>query len=129
MRLALTGWRLQALQPLIGVWAVSWGVQALGPVFTTSAGVGQVALLQGNISQNAKFDAASGIRDALHWYDAQLRANQLPLVVAPETAIPLLPHQLPDGYWTALQARFSSGGQAALIGVPVFLFLLSRQGK
>jgi apolipoprotein N-acyltransferase len=40
-------------------------------------------------------------------------------VVAPETAIPMLPQQLPDGYWAALQARFADGRQAALIGVPL----------
>jgi apolipoprotein N-acyltransferase len=40
-------------------------------------------------------------------------------VVAPETALPLLPHQLPEGYLDALRARFSSGRQAALIGMPL----------
>lgn len=120
MRLALSGWRLRALKPLLGLGLVSWGLQAWGPSFTTSAGVGQVALLQANISQSAKFDAASGIRDALQWYDAQLRANQQPLVVAPETAIPLLPRHLPEGYWSGLQAHFAQPGRpVALVGVPL----------
>ncbi len=120
MRLALSGWRLRALKPLLGLGLVSWGLQAWGPSFTTSAGVGQVALLQANISQSAKFDAASGIRDALQWYEAQLRANQQPLVVAPETAIPLLPRHLPEGYWSGLQAHFAQPGRpVALVGVPL----------
>ncbi|WP_291929251.1 apolipoprotein N-acyltransferase [Limnohabitans sp.] len=120
MRLALSGWRLRALKPLLGLGLVSWGLQAWGPSFTTSAGVGQVALLQANISQSAKFDPASGIRDALQWYDAQLRANQQPLVVAPETAIPLLPRHLPEGYWSGLQAHFAQPGRpVALVGVPL----------
>ena len=120
MRLALSGWRLRALKPLLGLGLVSWGLQVWGPSFTTSAGVGQVALLQANISQSAKFDAASGIRDALQWYDAQLRANQQPLVVAPETAIPLLPRHLPEGYWSGLQAHFAQPGRpVALVGVPL----------
>ncbi len=120
MRLALSGWRLRALKPLLGLGLVSWGLQAWGPSFTTSAGVGQVALLQANISQSAKFDAASGIRDALQWYDAKLRANQQPLVVAPETAIPLLPRHLPEGYWSGLQAHFAQPGRpVALVGVPL----------
>ncbi|MGB4192884.1 MAG: apolipoprotein N-acyltransferase [Limnohabitans sp.] len=120
MRLALSGWRLRALKPLLGLGLVSWVLQAWGPSFTTSAGVGQVALLQANISQSAKFDPASGIRDALQWYDAQLRANQQPLVVAPETAIPLLPRHLPEGYWSGLQAHFAQPGRpVALVGVPL----------
>ena len=120
MRLALSGWRLRALKPLLGLGLVSWVLQAWGPSFTTSAGVGQVALLQANISQSAKFDPASGIRDALQWYDAKLRANQQPLVVAPETAIPLLPRHLPEGYWSGLQAHFAQPGRpVALVGVPL----------
>jgi apolipoprotein N-acyltransferase len=120
MRLALAGWHLRALKPVIGVLAVSWGLQAWGPVFTTSTGVGQVALLQANISQNIKFDVTSGIRDALAWYDTQLRQNQLPLVVAPETAIPLLPQYLPQGYWSGLQQHFAQANRPlALVGVPL----------
>jgi len=120
MRLALSGWRLRALKPLIGLGLVSWGLQAWGPVFTTSAGVGHVALLQANISQNIKFDVTSGIRDALQWYDAQLRANQQPLVVAPETAIPLLPRHLPEGYVQGLRQHFAQSGRSmALVGLPL----------
>jgi len=120
MRLALTGWRLGALRPLLGVGLTAWALQAFGPVFTTSAGLGQVQLLQANISQTDKFQAASGVRDALQWYDAQLRASQHALVVAPETAIPLLPHHLPDGYWSGLQAHFAQPGRpVALVGLPL----------
>jgi apolipoprotein N-acyltransferase len=120
MRLALAGWRLAAMRPLLGVWLASWALQAFGPVFTTSAGLGQVQLLQANISQTDKFQAASGVRDALQWYDNQLRASQQPLVVAPETAIPLLPHHLPEGYWSGLQAHFAQPGRpVALVGLPL----------
>ncbi|WP_396436222.1 apolipoprotein N-acyltransferase [Limnohabitans sp.] len=120
MRLALHGWRLAALKPLIGVGLAAWGLQAFGPVFTTSAGLGQVQLLQANISQTDKFQAASGVRDALQWYDAQLRASQQALVVAPETAVPLLPRHLPEGYWAGLQAHFAQPGRSmALVGVPL----------
>jgi len=120
MRLALAGWRLGALKPLVGVGIFAWALQAFGPVFTTSAGLGQVQLLQANISQTDKFQAASGVRDALQWYDAQLRASQQPLVVAPETAIPLLPQHLPEGYWSGLQAHFAQPGRpVALVGLPL----------
>ena len=120
MRLALTGWRLAAIKPLALVGLLSWAVQAWSPAFTASAGVGQVELLQANILQSEKFDLRSGIRDALQWYDERLRASQQALVVAPETAIPLLPRHLPEGYWSGLQQHFAQSGRPlALIGVPL----------
>ena len=78
-----------------------------------------VTLLQGNIPQDEKFVGGTGVLSALRWYGAQLRDAQTALVVAPETALPLLPQQLPEGYWDALQARFATGTQAALIGLPL----------
>jgi apolipoprotein N-acyltransferase len=120
MHLALTGWRWQALKPWLGIGLLSLGLHFWGPSLTTSRGWGQVELLQANISQNAKFDARSGIRDALQWYDAQLRNSQQNLVVAPETAVPLLPQHLPDSYWSGLQQHFLVNGKTlALVGVPL----------
>lgn len=87
--------------------------------FTLPAGRLEVALLQGNIPQDEKFQPGSGVRTALHWYGEQLQDNRAPLVVAPETALPLLPQQLPRGYWEDLERRYSQGTQAALIGVPL----------
>ena len=86
--------------------------------FTRSAGSAQVELLQANISQTDKFDAGRGVRDALFWYAERLTGSRQPLVIAPETAIPLLPHHLPPGYWKALQAHFAQGQQLALVGLP-----------
>lgn len=87
--------------------------------WSASAGSLRVSLLQGNIAQDEKFQPGTGVRDALQWYGEQLRDNTSALVVAPETAIPLLPAQLPEGYWQALQDRFSGGAQAAMIGIPL----------
>ena len=83
-----------------------------------------VTLLQGNIAQDQKFQSTGGIPDALQWYQSQLLAATTSLVVTPETAIPLLPQQLPDGYTNALASRFikpaSDASQtAALIGIPL----------
>jgi apolipoprotein N-acyltransferase len=78
-----------------------------------------VALLQGNIPQDEKFQGGTGIPVALDWYGRQLAESAASLVVAPETAIPMLPRQLPYGYFEALVARFSRGQQAALVGVPL----------
>jgi len=84
-----------------------------------SAGRLSVTLLQGNIPQDEKFQGGTGIPVALRWYHEQMLAAGTSLVVAPETAIPLLPRQLPDGYLESLQQRFSSGDQAALVGIPL----------
>ncbi len=78
-----------------------------------------VTLLQGNIPQDEKFEGRTGVPLALAWYAEQLKASRTPLVVAPETAIPLLPQQLPEGYLQDLAERFSRGEQAALIGMPL----------
>ena len=78
-----------------------------------------VTLVQGNISQDQKFQAGTGVRDALTYYAEQLQLAKTSLIVLPETALPLLPAQLPPGYWDAIKKRFASGQQAALIGLPI----------
>jgi apolipoprotein N-acyltransferase len=78
-----------------------------------------VTLLQGNIPQSEKFEPNLGVPLALAWYAAALQDSRSDLIVAPETAIPVLPQQLPEKYWAELTRRFSSGGQAALIGIPM----------
>jgi apolipoprotein N-acyltransferase len=87
--------------------------------WTQASGTLQVTLLQGNIAQGEKFEASSGIPMALRWYANELRAARTDLVIAPETAIPLLPEQLPQGYWQALQQYFSTAQTAAIIGTPL----------
>jgi apolipoprotein N-acyltransferase len=82
-------------------------------------------LLQGNIAQNEKFQAGTGIAQALGWYGQELvRASRLDvptLIVAPETAIPLLPADLPPGYLLELQTALAQAPQnhAALVGIPL----------
>jgi len=105
------------LAALAGVMA---GAMAWSPGdYTVPTATLEVALLQGNIAQDEKFVPGSGVADSLRWYGEQLATARASLVVAPETAIPLLPAQLPPGYWSALQQRFASGEQAALVGVPL----------
>jgi apolipoprotein N-acyltransferase len=78
-----------------------------------------VALLQGNIPQDEKFEGGSGVPQALAWYGEQLRDAKAQLVVTPETAVPLLPAQLPQGYLEALRSLFADGTRAALVGIPL----------
>ena len=79
----------------------------------------QVELLQGNIPQDEKFVPGGGVATALQWYGQRLQDAKAPLVITPETAIPLLPSQLPPGYLDAIAARYANGNQAAIVGIPV----------
>lgn len=117
-------WRCGPWHRLAALAVLAWpAVYQVGePFHSSSAGQLRVALLQGNIPQDEKFQPGSGVPMALRWYAGELGRNQMPLVVAPETAIPLLPQQLPEGYWEALLKRYFTGGQAALIGIPLGSF-------
>lgn len=119
--------RLAAAAALAGTWtwlaAVSFCTVNLcrTPPAHDPASAGRLAvlMLQGNIPQDEKFQGGTGIPVALTWYGEHLRDATAPLVIAPETAIPLLPQQLPEGYWDGLLRRYASGSQAALVGVPL----------
>jgi apolipoprotein N-acyltransferase len=84
-----------------------------------SSGSLSVTLLQGNIPQNEKFEMGTGVARALAWYHTELLAAKTALVVAPETALPVLPVQLPEGYWDTLRVAMDSAGRAAVIGIPL----------
>lgn len=88
----------------------------------------KVRLLQGNIAQDEKFAGDSGVPEALAWYGDEIRrALSDPssrLVVAPETALPVLPQQLPSSYWRDLWAPGAASASAALVGVPLGSFEL-----
>ena len=113
------GARVAVVIALVLLQASAW---LSGQYPTASSGKLSVALLQGNIAQGEKFDNSAGVPTALAWYGQQLQASTATLVVAPETAIPLLPRQLPDGYLDALQQHFLQGPQAALVGIPLGSF-------
>jgi apolipoprotein N-acyltransferase len=86
--------------------------------FTRPAGEISVTLLQGNVAQDEKFDPAR-LPASLAWHDQALRAATTELVLAPETALPLLPEDLPAGYWASLRAHFDAGPVHALFGMPL----------
>ncbi|MEY2618928.1 MAG: putative apolipoprotein N-acyltransferase N-acyltransferase, rane protein [Pseudomonadota bacterium] len=104
-----------------GLWCVCVGaahVLPAGDSRPTGAPL-SVALLQGNIPQNEKFQAGSGIPQAIEGYARALRESGASLIVAPETAIPLLPAQLPAGYLETIGAHLAGRQQAALVGIPL----------
>ena len=126
---ALLAWayqpRRRASATLAGLAAVALllaGSAALGTLdFSRGTGRITVSLLQTNVAQDQKF-AAEHMPEALAWLAQTLDTASGRLVVAPETAIPLLPQQLDEllpGYWRALREHFERSQQALLIGVPL----------
>ena len=80
-----------------------------------------VALLQGNIAQDEKFIPGEGVAQSLQWYGERLLEAPAQLVVAPETALPLLPQQLPKAYLEGIKGPYigPNRASAALVGMPL----------
>ena len=121
-------WQMLSVGVLMVAVLVPLGLQQAAPEFTQAAGKLKVRLLQGNIPQDEKFIPGQGVQQALSWYAEQLLANSEPLVVTPETAIPVLPQQLAPAYWQVLKDKYAPPNgtaqlpvtpQAALVGIPM----------
>jgi apolipoprotein N-acyltransferase len=112
------GYRLP-LVALLAFLALGAGASALRPiVWTEPAGPPlKVALLQGNIAQNLKFED--------DWYDRTLAsyrrlalASDAKLIVWPETAIPRLLDQVDAEFLDDLRKRAAANQADMLIGMP-----------
>ena len=121
-------WQMLSVGVLMVAVLVPLGLQQAAPEFTQAAGKLKVRLLQGNIPQDEKFIPGQGVQQALSWYAEQLLANSEPLVVTPETALPVLPQQLSPAYWQVLKDKYAPPNgtaqlpvtpQAALVGIPM----------
>ena len=109
------------LAVVAALWLTLWQLREASVSAPSPRPALSVDLLQGNIPQDEKFEMGSGIPQALAWYLQSLQLARAQLVVAPETAIPLLPQQLPEGYLDLIAAPFvhPQGQQAALVGIPL----------
>lgn len=76
-----------------------------------------VRLLQGDVKQDQKFDAAY-LYEIIGRYQAMITAAPADLIATPETAIPVTPQQLPDGYLAALGEFAAQTGSHLMIGIP-----------
>ncbi len=111
----------RAWMPLLSLVLLAGALRLAPHDFTHSSGSINVSLLQTDVPQEQKF-ALAHLDQNLRWTVDALLASPPGLVVAPETAIPLLPSQLADlapGLWRALSAHFAAPGRAALVGVPL----------
>ena len=81
-----------------------------------------VAMIIGVATIGSMLAERSGVhRGPLAWLAQRLLNARGDLVVAPETAIPLLPEQLGADYWGPLRQRFQSGDIAAVVSNPDLL--------
>jgi apolipoprotein N-acyltransferase len=109
--------KLPALGLAASLLAAGWG---LAHVAWTHA-VGQpisVRLLQGDISQDEKFDQAH-LGEILVRYRDMLTSAPADLIAAPETAVPVFPQQLPPGYLATFSEYAARTGSAYLFGIPL----------
>ena len=74
-------------------------------------------LLQGNVPQQMKFDAAN-IDASLKLYQQMITELPADLIATPETALPLLSTQLPAGYIEQLAHFAWDSNSTLLVGVP-----------
>jgi len=96
-----------------------WGIGALLHRVSWTKPVGEpfsVALVQGNIAQNLKFneDALAG---TLETYRRLVLQSNARLTLLPETALPMLRHEVPQNLIEQLRDHASQNGGDDLIGV------------
>jgi apolipoprotein N-acyltransferase len=75
-----------------------------------------VALLQGNVSQDKKWNEEEVLRSMRQYYDMAL-ASQARLIILPETALSVLLQQVPQNYLDGLKQHAQTNGGDILIGV------------
>ena len=112
-RLAQRAWAAVAIM------AIGVGGQALrGLDWTTPDGAPTtVALLQGNIPQDMKWQAEKTLA-TLESYARMAAASPAQLIVLPETALPMFESDLPDAYRAGLTSIGQQNGGDVLTGLP-----------
>jgi apolipoprotein N-acyltransferase len=95
-----------------------WGTGALLRMVTWTAPYGEpltVALLQGNIPQEIKFDPAQ-MTQTLETYRRLIIASEARLIVLPETAFPIMRDELPQAYLQPLSEHARANAGDLIIG-------------
>ena len=108
---------IAALALLIAPWVAGLSLQGHSWTYPSGNSL-SVAAVQGNVEQNMKWDPAQLNAQLALYRDLSFSAEQVDLLVWPETAIPVL-KDLAQGY-IGVMDRFARDRQSALItGVPV----------
>jgi apolipoprotein N-acyltransferase len=112
--------RITTLAVISGLALVPWlaGLALQQQRWTEPAGEGlAVALVQGNVPQDLKFDPEQYARSLEHHAGWVERARAR-LIVLPETAVPRLATDVDPAWWARIRAHAQSLGGDVLVGVP-----------
>jgi apolipoprotein N-acyltransferase len=102
---------------LLFILAASMGIKQIN--WTSPAGAPiSVRLIQGNVPQEMKFDSNT-LLSSLIMYEDSIRQAPADLIAIPETAIPLLPQQLPPGYLSGLESYANTSNSHLVLGIPM----------
>lgn len=103
-----------AVAVLLVLWIAGAALRTVG--WTQAAGEPfKVSLVQGNIAQELKFREEKLV-DTLEIYRKQVLQSDARLVVLPETALPVLRHEVPENYAEILRSHVRKNGGDILIG-------------
>lgn len=94
----------------IGIKQIDWTSPTGTPI--------TVRLIQGNVPQEMKFSSDT-LLSSLMMYEDSIRSAPADLIAIPETAIPLLPQQLPPGYLAGLAQFAKSSDSHLVLGIPL----------
>lgn len=95
---------------VVGIKHIDWTSPTGNPI--------SVRLIQGNVPQEMKF-ASDTLLSSLMMYEDSIRQTPADLIAIPETAIPLLPQQLPPGYLADLAAFARTSHSHLVLGIPL----------
>ena len=109
--------RWTALGGVLALYGAGIGLQQIDWTHAVGRPI-SVRLLQGNVPQQEKFDPVF-VLGALQKYQQALTAAPADLIATPETAVTVLPHQLPPAYLDSLGAYAQQTGSTLLVGMPV----------
>ncbi|MFA9216615.1 MAG: apolipoprotein N-acyltransferase [Sphingomonadaceae bacterium] len=110
-----TRWRAMTLVGLIlasgaGLSLIQWTQTAGQPI--------TVRLLQGNVPQDEKFNGAHVLATLKQYQDA-ITAAPADLIATPETAVVMLPQQLPPDYLAGIGQFLTKTGSKLILGIPL----------
>ena len=103
-----------ALAAVMALWFMGVGLRSVE--WTEPAGeLLKVSLVQGNIAQDLKF-REDRLVDTLEIYRKQVLESDARLIVLPESALPMLRHEVPESYVDSLRKHMRQNNGDVLIG-------------
>jgi len=101
---------------LVAIWLGGFGLKQIEWTEPVGSPV-NVSLLQGNIAQDLKWQEER-VPTTLKTYSALAWTSSSPLIILPETALPLFLEQVPQDYLAMLAILARRNGGDILVGVP-----------